>query len=310
MCFFAIWWFKVLIWRHHHTLVGGANKSTVDDPTKFLGKLIDVSVHSTKIKAGKSMIDRFTILLTRCVCIQSTKFGFTVCLLSVFIVDCVGPSTITKLENITTKFLKQWLQLLQSALRVILYYPGVCSSSISLTVKHYKLSLLANVSPSSDPTLRELALQPDFGSGMLQLNDKHHGILSQAREQLNSIPCATKLYQKCKKVANAEEQVMCTQKLDSLSVQCKLKDAASLDMSMHLWNRLLLGLHPGKFSFILRVSSDTLPTPVNLQRWKIQTSSSYQLYDCCWPTSAHIFEWLPHCTTTRQVHLPSWSSPI
>jgi len=137
-------------------------------------------------------------------------------------------------HKIATKFLKQWLQLPRSALRVILYYPGVCSPSISLTVKHCKLSLLANVSQSSDLTLPELALQLDFGSGMLQLNDKH---------------------------------------------------------------RLLLGLHPGQFLFILRASSDTLPTPVNLQRWKIQTSSSCQLCDCHRPTSAHS---LSGCPTALQ----------
>ena len=90
---------------------------------------------------------------------------------------------------------------------------------------------------------------------------------------------------------------MCTQKLDSLSVQCKFKDATSLETSMHLWNRLLFGLHPGQFSFILRASSDTLPTPVNLQRWKIQTSSSCQLCDCHRPTSAHI---LIGCPTALQ----------
>ena len=49
------------------------------------------------------------------------------------------------------------------------------------------------------------------------MHDKHHGILSQAREQLNFIPCDKNLYHKCKKVANAEERVMCTQNLDSLS---------------------------------------------------------------------------------------------
>ena len=57
--------------------LGGTTKSIVDDPTKFLGKLIDVLVHCTKIKA---VIDRFTpcsIKLTKCVCVQSTKFGFT-----------------------------------------------------------------------------------------------------------------------------------------------------------------------------------------------------------------------------------------
>ena len=44
------------------TLLGGTTKSIIDGPTKFLGKLIDVSVQSTKIKAGKCMIDRFITL--------------------------------------------------------------------------------------------------------------------------------------------------------------------------------------------------------------------------------------------------------
>ena len=152
---------------------------------------------------------------------------------------------------------------------------------------HCELSLLANFSQSSDLTPQELVLQLDFGSGMLQLKDKH---LSQAREQLNSISYAKKLYQKCKKVVNAEEQVMCTQKLDSLSVQCKFKDAASLELSTHLWNRPLLGANPGQFLFILRASS-------HLQRWKIQTSSSCQHCDCCRPTYAHI---LSGCPTALQ----------
>ena len=116
---------------------------------------------------------------------------------------------------------------------------------LPLTVKHCKLSLLANVSQSSDPALRELALQLYFGSGMPQLNDKHHGIFSQAREQLNSIPCAKKLYQKCKKIANAEEQVMCIQKLDSLillvcNVRLKmlppLKCQCTYEMNYYLGN--------------------------------------------------------------------------
>jgi len=61
---------------------------------------------------------------------------------------------------------------------------------------------------------------------MLQINDRHHGILAQVREQLNSIPSAKKLYHACKKVASAEEKALCVQKLDSLCVQCKFKDAA------------------------------------------------------------------------------------
>ena len=46
-------------------------------------------------------------------------------------------------------------------------------------------------------------------------------------------------------------------------------------------------------SFILRASSDTLPTPMNLRRWKIQTSSSCRLCGCQRPTSAHILNGCP-----------------
>jgi len=76
-------------------------------------------------------------------------------------------------------------------------------------------------------------------------------------------------------------------------VQCKFSDAAFLETSNHLWNRLLLGFHPGQLSFILRASSDTLPTPMNLRRWKIQTSSSCHLCGCQRPTSAHILNGCP-----------------
>jgi len=62
MCFFGSKFLSEGI-----TLLGGTTKSIVDGATKFLGKLIDDSVHSTctKIKAGKSMIDRFTTLLNK-----------------------------------------------------------------------------------------------------------------------------------------------------------------------------------------------------------------------------------------------------
>jgi len=80
-----------------------------------------------------------------------------------------------------------------------------------------------------------------------------------------------------KKVATAEEKALCMQKLNFLSVQCKFKDAAVLELSTRLWNRLLFGFHPGQLSFVLRASSDTLPTPMNLRCWKIQAGSSYRL---------------------------------
>ena len=53
-----------------------------------------------------------------------------------------------------------------------------CSQYISLTVKHCKLSLLANVTQPTDPLHQELALQLDIGSGLLQIHDNHHEILT------------------------------------------------------------------------------------------------------------------------------------
>ena len=75
----------------------------------------------------------------------------------------------------------------------ILYFPSVCSPSISLIIKHCKLSLLANITQSSNPMLQGIALKLDFGSGMLQIKNNHHEILTQARNQLSTIPSAKKL---------------------------------------------------------------------------------------------------------------------
>ena len=95
------------------------------------------------------------------------------------------------------------------------------------------------------------------------------------------------MYLASKKVAIDKETAQCTHKLEFLSVQCKLKDAASLETSSHLWNRPLLGFHPGQLS-ILHASSDTLPTPMNLHQWQNQASSVCRLCKSSRPTIAHI----------------------
>ena len=59
------------------------------------------------------------------------------------------------------------------------------------------------------------------------------------------------------------------------------------------WNRLLLGCHPGHLSFILQVASDTLPAPVNLQRWHIQCDMRCSLCGYARPSSAHILGGFP-----------------
>jgi len=86
---------------------------------------------------------------------------------------------------------------------------------------------------------------------------------------------------------SANERSQYDEHLDTLSVQCKLRDSVQLETCCGSWNRLLLGCHPGQFSFILHAASDTLPT---LQRWHIQCGP---LCGCVRPTTAHVLSGRP-----------------
>ena len=98
------------------------------------------------------------------------------------------------------------------------------------------LSLLANISKSSDPLIQELALQLDLSSNLLQINSSHQEILCQTRAQLDTIPTACKLYTASKHLAIYKETKLCQEKLDTLSVQCKFENSATLEAESKLWN--------------------------------------------------------------------------
>ena len=76
-------------------------------------------------------------------------------------------------------------------------------------------------------------------------------------------------------------------RLQSLTVQCKLSGSIELERECKLWKRIV-GLPAGHLSFILgRSGSDTLPTPMNLHRWNIQLSSKCYLCDQAQATTTH-----------------------
>ena len=79
-------------------------------------------------------------------------------------VNAVSSGSISKLELITTRFLKKRLNLPCSATCITLYYPGVCCPSVSRVSREARFSLLACVSASSDLRLQELSLQLCFGN--------------------------------------------------------------------------------------------------------------------------------------------------
>ena len=110
---------------HGISLSNGVTRSIVEGETKFLGKLISVSLSATKRAAGKQMITRLTTLLnaTDSPCIhgeyklwilETTSYRCYV-FTSVFM-----QGTISQMEPTATRYLKKWLNLPCSVTRVIL----------------------------------------------------------------------------------------------------------------------------------------------------------------------------------------------
>ena len=119
-------------------LSGGTTKLITEGGTKFLGKLIDVSLSATKSIAN----GKITTLLTRLLSATDSLSirgeyklwiyrNYIISLLRFYLcVDAITNHTIKPLESMVTRYLKKWLQLPQSATRVILYYPGICFTSV------------------------------------------------------------------------------------------------------------------------------------------------------------------------------------
>ena len=266
-----------------------------------MGKSLEVSLSATKSVANKKMCNLLSYLL--CTIDGLSIRGeyklwlyrnYVICLLRFHLsVDAVTKGAVTKMENMTTCYLKRWLGLPKSTTRAVLYYPGMCCPSISQVSRQAQLSLLSCIDASSDYQLQELGLQLHLGNAYLQTHASDYSILSEAHSQLTFFPMARQLYLLSKKLIAADERSCYNKHLDTLSVQCKLKDSVSLESCCGTWNRLLLGCNPGHISFVLRAASDTLPIAVNLQRWRIQCSAKCSLCGCTQPTTAHVLGGCP-----------------
>ena len=148
--------------------------------------------------------------------------------------------------------------------------------------------MLACVSSSSDLWLQELNLQLRLGDVALQIQGNDYSILLIAKKQLSAFLSTRSLYTTARNQLSVHTKTQCTDHLQSLTVQSKFEGSAMLESSCKTWNRLLKGFHPGQLSFLLRATSDTLPTAVNLQRWSIQCKAKCLLCDSQRLTTAHI----------------------
>jgi len=109
MCFFFVWWYQTptsrntFVWRIYPIDNWGANQ--------ILGKLTDISLSATKKAGSKRMIAHLTDLFT---CTDTLPIQNSIISLLRFhlCVNAVSGGTISKLESIATRFLKNWLSCL------------------------------------------------------------------------------------------------------------------------------------------------------------------------------------------------------
>ena len=208
-------------------------------------------------------------------------------------VDAITNHTIKQLESMVTRYLKKWLQLPRNATQVILYYPGICCPSVSHVSREAKLSLLSCICVSSDPRLQELGLHLHLGNDFLQFQNQDYSILSASQSQVSNMPSARSLYKEANDQLSSKITSDSEVHLNQLTVQCKFLDSARLKTSCRTWNKLMTVFHPGQLSFLLRASSDTLPTAVNLRHWHIQCGAKCTLCDSNRPTTANILGGCP-----------------
>ena len=157
-----------------------------------------------------------------------------------------------------------------------------------------KISYLAAVMLSPDPVIKEIsgtALSNSFGRAH-GISDCARDALSTAIRSIESINRKT-LARRARVIHVEARQEKWDSSLEKLKVQRKFGDACSLEKENKVWNRIMDGLPPGQLSFILRAASDTLPTPLNLRRWKIRVDSKCSLCCSTHPTVLHILNVCP-----------------
>ena len=171
---------------------------------------------------------------------------------------------------------------LMSTTVAVIHHPSVLNIlSLESCSTSAKISYLATVTLSSDPMIEEIsriALSSNFGHAH-EISNLSRDALSTAINSIASINRKTLHKSACSIHVEARKEKW-DSNLDKVTVQRKFSDACSLEKENSVWNRILDGLPPGQLSFILRAASDTLPTPLNLRRWRLRVDSKCSQHAC------------------------------
>ena len=190
--------------------------------------------------------------------------------------------------------LKKWLKLPRNATQAILYHPTVLAvpSTTSCYTKA-KVSYMSSILASSNPAIIELNHLIDSPAFLRRQEIPTEATDCLCTSRTNTTKSLMAFKRETRKSLKNSSTCRWNQKLSSLCVQNKFLHITELEAENHFWRRIMDGLPSGQLSFMLRAGSDTLPTPMNLQRYKIQVSSHCKLCQGPQATTGHILSACP-----------------
>ena len=147
---------------------------------------------------------------------------------------------------------------------------------------------------SKDPLLSEasaLLQDPNFCESQ-SYSDASVQLATSAKELVKKLG-VTKAKTHCNKQLRSDNIQHSNDNLEQLEVQGKFKDVVDLETKNKTWSRILTGLPVGQMSFLIRAGTDTLPTPLNLQKWKMRSGARCRLCSSRSPTTLHILNGCP-----------------
>ena len=199
------------------------------------------------------------------------------------------------MEALATKKIKRWLCLPRCFTTAALHHPHVIDIPLLSEFRtKAKLTFLASISTSRDPVIMELStllLDRDHNRKM-GIPDIASELLEKGRSSVSIINQKT-LSSQCRKIYRESRVTSCDTKLAQLTVQNKFLSVTQLEAVNHVWRRIMDGLPAGQLSFLLTAGTDTLPTPLNLKRWRIRVDSRCHLCMNRSPTVHHILSNCP-----------------
>ena len=167
-----------------------------------------------------------------------------------------------------------------------------------------KLCFLSSISTSQDPLIQEILsiLNDDNYTKSQRIPPRSTELLLKAKSSISTITSKT-LNSQCRR--EFRERLVKTHgdRLMGLSVQTKILSVAELEDVNKVWKRVLQGLPAGQLSFLLRAGTDTLPTPLNLRRWRLKMDPRCPLCGNRQPTIHHI---LSNCSEALQQGRYTW----